>query len=264
MAFEPIAIVGRGCVLPGCLTPDALWQAVVEKRSLLSSPAPGLWGISDLDQAEGTPKGGFVTGFADVFDPARPEYEVLDVGRLDPVAQWLLHAGGEAWREAGIQDAAPDRIAVIIGNLSYPSRGFSNFAADVWLERTGTKDPRNRFNSGYPAQALAQSIGANGPTFALDAACASSLYAIKLACDRLQDRSVDVALAGAVQAADSLIINRGFAALQALSPTGRTRPLVEGADGLVPAEDAAAIVLKRLSDISPGERVHGVIRSVGL
>ncbi|MEE9380345.1 MAG: beta-ketoacyl synthase N-terminal-like domain-containing protein, partial [Hyphomonadaceae bacterium] len=34
--------------------------------------------------------------------------------------------------------------------------------------------------------------------------------------------------------------------------------------GLVPAEGAAAIVLKRLSDISPGERVHGVIRSVGL
>ena len=162
MAFEPIAIVGRGCVLPGCLTPDALWQAVVEKRSLLSSPAPGLWGISDLDQAEGTPKGGFVTGFADVFDPIRPEYEALDVGRLDPVAQWLLHAGGEAWREAGVPDAASDRIAIIIGNLSYPSRGFSDFAANVWLERTGTQDPRNRFNSGYPAQALAQSIGASG------------------------------------------------------------------------------------------------------
>ena len=264
MAFEPIAIVGRGCVLPGCLTPDALWQAVAEKRSLITSPAPGLWGISDHEQAAGAPKGGFVTGFADAFDPTRPEYEALDAAALDPVAQWLLHAGGEAWREAGMPDAAADRIAVIIGNLSYPSRGFSDFSADVWLERTGKQDPRNRFNSGYPAQALAQSIGASGPAFALDAACASSLYAIKLACDRLQDRSVDVALAGAVQAADSLIINRGFAALQALSPTGRTRPLVEGADGLVPAEGAAAIVLKRLSDISPGERVHGVIRSVGL
>ena len=33
MSFAPIAIVGRGCVLPGALDPEQLWQAVLERSS---------------------------------------------------------------------------------------------------------------------------------------------------------------------------------------------------------------------------------------
>ena len=264
MPLEPIAIIGRGCVLPGCLTPDALWEAVVTKRLLVTPPPLGAWGLSDQDQRAGASVGGFVTGFDEVFDPDRPELKALNAHRLDPVVTWLLHAGGEAWREANSPKARADRVAVIVGNLSYPTRGLSDFAADTWLGRTGSHDPRNRFNSGYPAFLLARGLGAEGTAFALDAACASSLYAIKLACDQLRDRTADVVVAGAVNAADSLLINRGFQALQALSPTGRTRPFVEGADGLVPAEGAAAVVLKRASDIESGERVFGLIRAVGV
>ena len=65
----------------------------------------------------------------------------------------------------------------------------------------------------------------------LDAACASSLYAVKLACDRLQDGSTDLMLAGAVNRADDLFIHVGFCALKALSRTGRSRPFHAEADG---------------------------------
>ena len=99
----------------------------------------------------------------------------------------------------------------------------------------------------------------------LDAACASSLYAIKLACDRLQDGSADLMLAGAVQGSDDLFLHVGFCALSALSRSGRSRPFHRDADGLVPAEGAAFVALKRLADARrDGDTIHGIIRGIGL
>lgn len=262
--FDPIAIIGRGCVLPGALTPDALWEAVLESRNLLSAAPPGKWGVTAAEQAEMNFRGGFVTGFEEVFDPSAFGLGDANAATLDPVFQWLLHAGQQAWTEAGQPKAKPRTIGVIAGNLGYPSRALSDYAADIWMDGTSTTNPANRFNTGGPARLLARALGARGPAFALDAACASSLYAIKLACDRLHDGSLDIAVAAAVNGADNLILHQGFHALNALSPTGRSRPFVAGADGLVPAEGAVAVVLKRLSDCLPDDRVFGVIRGIGL
>src|SRR5262249_11630875 len=137
----------------------------------------------------------------------------------------------------------------------------------AWRERAGVQAPeaRNRFMSGQPAHLAARALGLRAGAFALDAACASSLYAIKLACDRLHDGLAELMVAGAVNAADDLFIHVGFCALQAMSRSGRSRPFHREADGLVPAEGAAFVVLKRLEDARrAGDRIHGVIRGVGL
>ncbi|MFP5512116.1 MAG: beta-ketoacyl synthase N-terminal-like domain-containing protein [Alphaproteobacteria bacterium] len=99
----------------------------------------------------------------------------------------------------------------------------------------------------------------------MDAACASSLYAVKLACDRLHDGSADLMIAAGVNRGDDLFLHMGFTALNALSPTGRSRPFHREADGLIPAEGAACVVLKRLDDaVRDGDRILGVIRGIGL
>ena len=54
MRFEPIAIVGQGCVLPGALSPAALWAAVAEGRDLLSTAPGGAWRVSP-ERIMGTP-----------------------------------------------------------------------------------------------------------------------------------------------------------------------------------------------------------------
>ncbi|MGH3266979.1 MAG: polyketide synthase, partial [Trebonia sp.] len=119
--------------------------------------------------------------------------------------------------------------------------------------------------SGLPAHLIANALGLTAGAAALDAACASSLYAIKLACDRLHDHTADVMLAGGVNGAGSLLLHVGFSALQALSRSGRSRPFHRGADGLVPAEGAAVLVLRRLEDaIADRDAILGVIRGVGL
>ena len=44
--FEPIAIVGRSCVLPGALTPEALFEAVQAARVIIDEAKSTLNTIS--------------------------------------------------------------------------------------------------------------------------------------------------------------------------------------------------------------------------
>jgi acyl transferase domain-containing protein/3-hydroxymyristoyl/3-hydroxydecanoyl-(acyl carrier protein) dehydratase len=274
--MEPIAVLGRGCVLPGALTPDALWQAVAAGRNLTSDPPEGRWGVpvadllahpGDASLADKTwgARGGYVRGFEGVWNPSGFQVSAADLAGLDPVCLWLLHAARAAWSEAG-QGIPASRTGVVVGNLSYPTRGLADFAASVWRgEDASTLTPLNRFSSGYPAHLAAKALGLGGPAFALDAACASSLYALKIACDLLADRTVDVMVVGAVNACDNLFLHVGFTALGALSKSGASRPFSRRADGLLPAEGAAAVVLMRAADVDPTKHsVYGLIRGVGV
>jgi PfaB family protein len=268
VSFEPIAILGRGCVLPGALTPHALWQLVLDRRGALSPAPTSLWGLAPgTDRAALAREtlhdiGGYVIGFDRVFSP--DGFRIPVDPDLDPVFLWTLHAAREALRDSGRDADAPVRGAVILGNLSYPTPGLVRFALEVW----GKKTPRraqDRLMSGLPAALVARAIGFEGPAFALDAACASSLYAIKLACDHLAEGRADLAVAGGVNHADDLFLHLGFTALAALSPSGRSRPFHREADGLVPAQGAAVVLLKRLCDaVRDGDRIRAVIRGIGL
>ena len=285
MSFAPIAIVGQGCVLPGALSPDELWQLVVQARVVLGPAPAGRWGIEpalvlardakDTHDRTLHDRGGYVQGFDKVFDAHGFAVPADQIAPLDPLFHWLLHAGREALRDVRFRgDKA--HAGVVVGNLSYPSSSLSRFAERFWLEKLldrqafdhlalPTVDPRNRFMSGLPAHFLAQALGLSGVAFALDAACASSIYAIKLACDLLHDGHADLMLAGAVNRADDLFIHQGFTALGALSPTGRSRPFHAEADGLMPAEGAALVALRRMEDARrDGDHILGVIRGIGL
>ena len=43
MSFEPIAIVGQACVLPGSLNPKELWSNIAAGKNLLSKVPDGYW-----------------------------------------------------------------------------------------------------------------------------------------------------------------------------------------------------------------------------
>jgi acyl transferase domain-containing protein len=287
MDFEPIAIVGQSCTLPDALSPAALWENLAAGRSALSA-APGgpedRWRLSralamghveDALDRTWSDVGGYVRGFEAGFDPSGFRIDAETIAALDPLFHWVL---------AGVRQAlggdAPARTGLVLGNLSFPTSSMSRYAESVWLDaqgphyagghaaaRAGVTRPHafNRFSSGLPAHLAARALGLDAGAFALDAACASSLYAIKLACDRLHDRSADVMVAGGVNRADDLFIHIGFCAIAAMSRTGRSRPLHRDADGLVPAEGAGFVVLRRLADaVASGSRVLGVIRGIGL
>ena len=268
--FSPIAIVGRACVLPGAHSPEALWDAVLEGRDLLSTVPADRWRgrLRDLlcapddprDDRSWSDQGGYVTGLQDLWDPTGFQTPAAQLDGLDRLDKLVLHTARAALADA---NTSLGRTHAIFGNLGYPSASMTR-----WVEAAhagaALPDPRTRFMSGGAADRLRDALGLES-SFCLDTACASSLYAIKLACDALHDDRADAALAGAVSAADDLFIHVGFCALQAMSRSGRSRPFHADADGLVPAEGAGFVVLKRLADAQrDGDTIHGVIRGVGL
>ncbi len=275
--FPPIAIVGRGCVLPGALTPEKLWEKIARGEDLVGGVPKGRWGVSperflrpsaaSMEDVIWSDRGGYVEGFD--FDPQGWAIPPGELAGLDPLFTWVLHSARRALLEASsaCRPGNPllSRTGLVLGNLSYPSESLSRLAEEIWSAGRSGVDPRNRFVSGLPALLTARALGLGGGAFALDAACASSLYAIRQACDRLHDGSADLMLAGAVNAADGLFLHVGFTALSALSRSGRSRPFHRDADGLLPAEGAVILALRRLEDaVRDGARILGVIRGVGL
>ncbi|MBA2662724.1 MAG: beta-ketoacyl synthase, partial [Bradymonadaceae bacterium] len=263
--FTPIAIVGQSCILPGALCVQTLWERVLAAEDLLSSCPEGRWRANPaavMGRADWNNRAGYVRGFDQIFDAEGFKMPAAEILALDPLVHWVLHTGREALGQTTRPASA--RVGAVLGNLSLPSEGLAHFAESVWLD-TQRPNPLDRFMSGLPAHLLARALDLDAGAFALDAACASSLYAIKLAIDRLHDHTADIMLAGAVNRADQLFLHIGFGALQALSPTGQSRPFHRNADGLVPSEGAACIALKRLDDAEQaGDHILGVIRAVGL
>lgn len=120
------------------------------------------------------------------------------------------------------------------------------------------------------SKVLADALALKGPQLSLDAACASSVYSLKLACDYLHTHKADVMLAGAVSGADPFFINMGFSIFHAYpehaSPKNEiSAPFDLNSKGLFAGEGAGVLVLKRLDDaIRDGDHIYALINSIGL
>ncbi len=151
MPFEPIAIVGRSCLLPGASTPEALWAAVRDGRDLLSRAPAGRWGIGveriigvggngrgDTGDRAVSDRGGYVSvtelDSESEIDPNGFAIPATEIAALDPVFQWTFHTARRALRDSGTTDSA--RVGAIFGNLSFPSAGMSRFAEATWLTQS--------------------------------------------------------------------------------------------------------------------------------
>jgi acyl transferase domain-containing protein len=270
-----IAIVGQACLLPGAATPQQLWQLVQRQHSALTPLPPGRFGM-DADSLLATPghavdkavsaMGGYVQDPS--FDAHGLAPVEADWQQLDPLFRWVVSTARDAARDAGLPDRlAGKRVRAVFGNLSFPTEAMTRIGAQRAFDPQAPSSITDAWNlrmSGGPALLLAQAIELDHAV-ALDAACASSLYAMHLGCQWLRDQRCDVVLAGAVNRADRLFLHVGFTALQALSPSGRSRPFSVTADGLLPAEGCAFIAMMRLEDaIAQGKRVLAVVRGSAL
>ena len=97
----------------------------------------------------------------------------------------------------------------------------------------------------------------------VDAACASSLAALHIACNKLKHEEVDLVFAGGIEANLSPVSYATFAALNALSPSV-CLPFDSTSAGISRGEGAVIFALKRLGDaIKDGDQILGVIKGIG-
>ena len=212
-------------------------------------------------------RGYYLDSFSPDLSGLAVDRELID--QLDPLFQIVLDVGNRAWRSAKTEKIDRQRVGVVLGNICLPTDRSSDLCREILGERLGlTSRPTqslNRYVAGLPAGLLAQGLGLGGGSYTLDAACASSLYAIKLAADELLARRADAMLAGGSGRPDCQYTQMGFAQLRALSVSGRCSPFDAAADGLMVGEGAGIFVLKRLSDaLKQGDVILAVIAGVGL
>ena len=112
---------------------------------------------------------------------------------------------------------------------------------------------------------IANRLDIMGPSYTVDAACASSLVAIDIAVKGLRHGEYDLALVGGMQVATPLPVLSLFCQLKALSPSERIRPFDKDADGTLLSEGVGMAVLKRRSQAeADGDRIYAVVKGTGV
>jgi PfaB family protein len=291
---DKIAVIGMGALFPGSETLEQFWENLLGNKDLVSNARfedfgadPALFFHEEkgkLDHCYAL-RGGFIRDFK--FDPTGYQLDAGLLNRQDHLFKWSLYVAKSALQAGGYyRNAALARCGVILGNLSFPTRYsrqvlsplYAGMAEEVMETLSGESIPVQASRTSYPADLehtllsnapaalIAQALGLRGAHYSLDAACASSLYAVKLACDELHAGKADMMLAGAVSAADPLFIHMGFSYFHAYARQNEvSAPMDIRSGGLTSAEGAGMIVLKRLPDaLRDGDRVLAVIEGVGL
>ncbi|MBI5762354.1 MAG: type I polyketide synthase [Planctomycetes bacterium] len=288
----PIAIIGMGGVFPGATTLDAFWANLVEARDQTRDVPSGRWILPPRDALADGPLPDKVYSLRGCFvDPFTPNLSGLDIDaglldQLDPLYSIALQAARSAIDDAKISDTVRARTGVILAAIALPTDGSSAITRATLGRELLTRladaaqphrraaieslieeipHPLNGRVTALPAAIIAKALRLGLGSYTLDAACASSLYAVKLACDELAEGRADIMLAGGVSRPECLYTQMGFTQLRALSRTGRCSPFDESSDGLIVGEGAGLVVLKRLDDaLRDGDRITAVIRGIGL
>lgn len=298
-----IAIVGLATQYPDADNPLTFWQNLLDKKDsrtqisrdkLNANPADyqGVQGQSDRFYCD---KGGYIQHFQ--FDAKGYQLPESAFDGLDESFLWALDCSRKALQDAGIatSDAVLARTGIVMGTLSFPTARSNELFLPLY-HQTVEKALQNKlnqsafqladFNQAHAGEALnveqalnvangavahtasklvSDALGLGGTQLSLDAACASSVYALKLACDYLTTGKADMMLAGAVSGADPFFINMGFSIFHAYPDHGISAPFDSNSKGLFAGEGAGVLVLKRLEDAErDGDNIYAVVSGIGL
>ncbi|MFH8388974.1 SDR family NAD(P)-dependent oxidoreductase [Streptomyces sp. NPDC018036] len=215
------------------------------------------------------------------FDPLRYGIPPTSLGNIEPVQLLSLEAARRALDDAGYGDGGREfdrsRTSVVFG--AEAGSDLSNAATlravlpsyhgrvpeglDGQLPRL-TEDSFPGMLANVISGRIANRLDLGGANFTVDAACASSLAAVDVACKELTGGTSDVVLCGGADLHNGINDYVLFSSVHALSPTGRSRSFDGSADGIALGEGVACVVLKRLADAErDGDRIYGVIKGLG-
>ncbi|MFG3604370.1 aminotransferase class I/II-fold pyridoxal phosphate-dependent enzyme [Micromonospora chersina] len=286
-----VAIVGAACRFPGAENLDAYWDLIRAGRIATGPVSPHRWRHGWVHDPHDVRAADF--SYTDVVAHL-PEVDTFPAARYalaprrlevtDPQHRLLVQVTDEALRDADI-DLPRDRTGVYVGasvseykdlltsrirarQMAAGEFGTPLDAAAAEAAVAGVAPPRAYTIPGTLLNMAAATVSAvfdlGGPSFVVDAACASALVAVHEAVLHLRAGQCDLAIAGGVYlnlVPDNLI---GFSRIGAVSRHGVCRPFDRRADGFVLGEGAGVVVLKRLDDaLAAADRVYAVIRGTG-
>ncbi|MEV5780878.1 SDR family NAD(P)-dependent oxidoreductase [Streptomyces sp. NPDC052287] len=280
-----IAVVGMACMFPGAPDLATFWANVLAgEDSVTEVPATrwdaGLYHSPDgSGTGERTPSrwGGFLPEIP--FEPLRYGIPPASLPAIEPVQLLALEAARRALEDAGYGSRPFDRARASVVFGAEAGSDLSNAmtlrsvlpsylgavppALDAQLPRL-TEDSFPGILANVIAGRIANRLDLGGANYTVDAACASSLTAVDVACKELTGGTSDLVLCGGADLHNGVNDYLLFASAHALSPSGRSAPFDSAADGIALGEGVGCVVLKRLADAErDGDRVYAVIKGVG-
>ncbi|WP_433192150.1 SDR family NAD(P)-dependent oxidoreductase [Nocardia sp. CA-107356] len=298
LARTPIAIVGMSGLFPMARTHREYWQNVFVGTDCTQDVPESRWSVTDYYDPDPAARdktysrrGGFLPNIE--FDPVEFGLPPNQLGITSTMQLLSLGVARDLLLDAGAPGStwyAPSRTGVVLGTtgavpLTHPlaarlstpvlkevvrSCGMSARDADEianryvtafapWEENTF---PGLEFN--VVAGRVANRLGLGGMNCTVDAACAASLAAIRVAVAELVDGRADMMITGGVDTDTSIFMYMCFSKVEALSHSDRISPFAASADGTLLGEGIGMLGLKRLGDAErDGNRIYAVLRGIG-
>lgn len=189
--------------------------------------------------------------------------------RADRCTQLALAAAHEALEQAGFAAGLPydaSRVACVlgtgIGGVTTLEHGH-----DMLRDRGPEKVPPlsvPMMMPNAPAGQVAMHHGLRGESFGVVSACAAGAHAIGAAMRMVRAGDADAVVCGGAESALTPLTHAAFAALDATSASGISRPFDARRDGFVMGEGAGVLVLEREEDArARGAEILGVIAGYG-
>ncbi|MFH0241436.1 acyltransferase domain-containing protein [Streptomyces sp. HK10] len=240
-SHEPIAIVGIGCRFPGGPDPSSFWQLLAEGREAVG-PVPA--GRRDLlnDKVRW---GGFIDDI-DQFDPLFFGISPREAVQMDPQQRLILELAWEALEDAGVTPHS------LVGSDTgvFMASCWGDYAALAHYRGPDsqiTPHTATGMHDGIIANRVSYILGLQGPSMAIDAACAGSLVSVHVGCQSIWMGESELVLSGGVNLSFVSDYYTAMDAMGALAPDGRCKSFDARANGYVRGEGAGVVVLAPLS-----------------
>jgi NAD(P)-dependent dehydrogenase (short-subunit alcohol dehydrogenase family)/3-oxoacyl-(acyl-carrier-protein) synthase len=287
---DAVAVVGMGVAVAGASSPDELWRVLLEGPNLFVPVPEERWHSGSFHSPDRAAEDKayqdtcvFITDLAAAGAGPADEYttawlrhslrQALAGVRMRPDDRCSFLVGytpdgSQHLEEAGVLAGARHRLRELVARLPAPEAERGAFAAEVETAlcrryRRGAIDPHQLLPDGVARVAMAGVLPPGTDVRVVDTACSSSLYAIDIGVKGLLMGRHDVAVCGGAFA----LAPRGtvlFSKLQGLSARGEVRALDRDSDGVIFADGAGVVVLKRLSRaLADGDPVLALVRGFG-
>lgn len=261
--FQDVAIIGMDGTFPGAAGVDAFWEAIRTRRDMMKEIPLDHWDYrpwfeEDREIADKTycKWGSFIDG-VDRFDAEFFNISPKEAEWMDPQMRLLLQSVYRCGEDAGrINEIRGSKTGVFVGVCSHDYM-------DRIAELNGPINPHQGVGNAPTviANRVSFLLNLTGPSLAFNTACSASLVALHEACHSLQRQECQMAFVGGVNLLLSSHHYRYFSSIGALSLTGRSYSFDARADGYVPGETIASILLKPLSQaVRDGDRIYAVVK----
>ena len=257
-----IAVIGFACRFPDAENGEQFWRNLQAGRCSIREIPKSRMDIDRLYSPDAMDPdktycrwGGFVDG-VDQFAAEFFGIPEAEAAVIDPQQRHALEVAWEVFEHAGYSARSlwGKNVGVFFGARSDSYEGGRRDNAVIRSYLTGRL-------TNFISARISNFFNLKGASLTLDTACSSSLVSIHYACRSLRQGECDLAIAGG---AEFKVIPFPFVCLstaQALSREGNSYVFDKNADGFVPGEGVAAVLLKPLAQArADGDHIYAVVK----